>query len=183
MKQLLSGLGLAAALWSAPWAAAQDESPVLAGPKVAAPRAPDRPSLLERGVDGLVKPADPTAEQAAAALLTLDDSTKEAVDAAFGRRAKALDDFVLGNLDLLVKFGAAEGGGNKKDQLLLAYEVYRKLEHLWKDGPLEKQVKALLPEGQAAEYDRLLREYWKAYVADRRKIVKPDGQHPNIARV
>ncbi len=155
----------------------------LAGPKVLEPGEKPRPTLVERGIDGKVKLPDTTPEEAAAELLDLTKEQRKAVDAVIAQRSKKMEDFVMENLDLLTKFGQAEGSGDKKDQIKLLLEAAGKLEWVWQKGPFEKQVRAALPVDKQGDFDRLLTEFWGAVVADRRAVVKEDGTKPNKIEV
>ncbi len=146
----------------------------LAGPKVAAA---DRPTIIERGFDGLVKLAEPTPEQAALGLLTLSDSEKSATGAVLSKRAAILDDFLTNNIPLLTQFGNANG--DTKEQLALAYAAMIKLKPLTDLGPLQNQLHAALGPENAAKFDAIMKDYWAAYIKDRANVRKPDGKYPN----
>lgn len=155
--------------------AAQD-STILAGPKV---RVSSPASIVERGMDGLVKPAEPNPEVAALSLLDLSESERMSVDAALNRRARLLDAFLKNNLPLLTKLGVAGGTNNKLDQLSLAWEALQQLRPVTELGPLQRQISQHLSPDNASTFNRLLSEYWNAYVKDRRAIKKDDGTYPN----
>jgi hypothetical protein len=155
----------------------------LAGPAVVEGNEKPRATLVERGIDGRVKMLESTPEEAAVEKLDLSDEERKAVNAVFARRAAKLDAFVMDNIDLLTKFGQAEGTGDKGDQIKLLLEAAGKLEWMWKNGPLEKQVRAALPIERRGEFDRLLTEFWAAIVADRKSITKEDGTKPNKVEV
>jgi hypothetical protein len=169
--------------WMVTAAPAQD-SP-LAGPSVQEDRA--APTLVTRAFDGSVALPDSTLEEAAVALLGLDAmgadeataAAAEAVRAIFTRRAKALEDFVFDNLDLLVQLDAAGNTGNKLDQLHLLARGFRELKPLREAGPLADQVRRALPHEHALRFNALMSEYWNALVADRTWRAKPDGKYPS----
>ena len=148
----------------------------LAGPRiVAAPHT----TIIERGFDGLVKPAEPTPEEAVLDLLSLSDAERAATRAVLVDRARVLDAFITNNIPLLTQFGVAAGTGNKKDQAALAYAALLKLKPLTDAGPLQDQIAAALSSENAARFETILKDYWDAYVADRRRVRKPDGTFPN----
>lgn len=146
----------------------------LAGPKVEIPAG--RPTLVEATMDGSVRRAEPTPEQAALRLLDLEEETRRRVDEVLFRRGRLLDEFVAGNVDLLVKFGSASATGNRADQLALLVEAARKLRPVFEGGPLQAQIEAVLPEGERARFRALLEEYRDALVREHRR------DHPRAPR-
>lgn len=168
-------------------APAQPPAPPLAGPRIVedAPAA-DRPSLLARGFDGLVLVPEIPPEEAALRALGLDapDASPErraahdAILALLAERARALDDILADNLDLLVMLGVAEGTDDGLDKLMLGLKAYEVLAPLRAKGPLRAQVRALLPAGDQSAYDEALDEFWRAIVRDRRAQRKADGKRP-----
>lgn len=149
-------------------AIAPPEPQHLSGPTVSAPeRAPD--SLVERAMDGSVRRAEPTPEQAALRLLDLDPSSRARVDDIFIQRGRLLDEFVAGNLNLLVKLGTASASGDKADQLALLTEAAWKLRPVLEAGTLQAQVEAALPPEPRARFVALLDEYRDALVHERRR--------------
>ncbi len=150
-----------------------DDAP-LAGPRLATPA----PTIIERGFDGLVKPAQPTPEEAVLGLLTLSETEQAAVRRVLSARARIIDEFIAGNIPMLTQFGVAEGTGDKKEQLALAYAAMLKLKPLTDGGPLQDQVRGALGPENAEKFDRMLKDYWNAFVKDRRAIRKPDGTFP-----
>jgi hypothetical protein len=147
----------------------------LGGPKIDAPtQAP--PSLVSTDFNGSVRRLETTPEEAAVALLNLTGDAKQPIDALFARRGKAIEDFVTSNLDLLTKLDTAGKTNNKRDQLMLGLEAFQKLNAVWKDGTLFDQVKALLPEDQRAEFERLVTGYWNALVEEGKSIPGENGK-------
>lgn len=165
----------------APPAAVPPASPApLAGPKVgretrgetapaatadAPAAAARRPSLVILDFAGHVRRYDEPVEQAAAALLPLDDATRAKVQAIIDRRLATIDALITANLDLLVEAASAGGAGaaERFDLFVRGWEALRPLRDL---GPLRRSIRDALPPDAAAEYDRLLGEYWTAVVAE-----------------
>jgi len=136
----------------------------LSGPRVSTPA-----TLVERTMDGSVHRAEPTPEHAALRLLDLADDTRRGIDDALLRRARLLDEFVAGNLGLLVKFGAAAASGDRADQFALLLEAAHKLRPLLEPGPLQNQIEDLLPEPPRRQFRALLDEYRAALVREHRR--------------
>lgn len=143
-----------------------------------APRA-EKPTLVHRDFNGKVVRLERTPEEAAAALLALDDSVRERIERIMSSRARVLDEFVARNLDLLTKLGQATAAGDTKDTLLLLGEAFEKLRDLRTAGTLEQQFVAVLPAERAAEFKGLIREYFDALVEERQadpSQAETDGQ-------
>jgi hypothetical protein len=153
------------------------EQPALAGPAVREEEAAPR-SLVVTGFDGFVRRPEVPVEFAAAELLALDDGARAAVDAIAAERALLLDEFVSTNLNLLTEVETASNTGDGLEMLALGQRAWRELEPLRAKGPLSDRVRAALPEGQRAEYDRLLLEYWNAVIAEGKRSKKPNGRTP-----
>lgn len=137
--------------------------PPLSGPRVdAANETPARQTLVERDFDGEVRRVETTPEEAAVAILDLDDETRARVERVFRERMKLIDAFVAENLDLLTKFGTADATGNKLDQLSLGLQAFNKLKPLRERGPLQDEIESLLPEASRAKFRSLVNGYWKA---------------------
>ena len=159
-------------LWMGVAALAQ-EAP-LAGPRVEPAKA-ERATLVIRDIDGKVRRPETSPEEAAARLLELDGPTRARVDALFAERARALEEFIEKNLDLILRLVTAESAPGR-EKFALVVEAIGKTESLRKNGPLEAQVRGLLSEGERREFDRLLKEYWGAIAAEDRRQPKPKGR-------
>ncbi|MGH7132426.1 MAG: hypothetical protein ACREJO_10825 [Phycisphaerales bacterium] len=143
---------------------ALDAAP-LGGPKLTSPSTTDT-GLVRRSFEGKVERLDQPPELAALAKLTLDKPTREKLDAIVFKRARVIDDFVADNLPMLNDFQAASANQNKAAIFKLLGDASKKLDALWKDGPLEQQCRALLPMDQQAKFDKLVGHYWDAVVAE-----------------
>jgi len=154
----------------------------LAGPKLSEP-ASGRPSLLRFDFAGRVAPTDEPPEFEALKHLDLPPAALRAVEALKLQRSKFLDDFVSGNINLLIKFGSAGAAQNVPDLLMLTHEALGPLRPLVEAGPLAPRVRALLPTELADRYDAALREYWTAVIADGQRTLDKDGNTPPVVAV
>jgi hypothetical protein len=154
-----------------------ESRPALAGPTVREEEAAPR-TLVVIGFDGAVRRPEKPVEFAAADLLQLNEQTRAAVDAIAVERALLLDAFVSANLDLLTQVETASNTGDTMGLLALGQRAWVETEPLRAGGPLSERVRAALPEGQRAAYDRLLLEYWAAVIAEGKRKPKPDGRTP-----
>jgi len=172
-----SAFGQATAPYSRPTEVqktATEQPPALAGPKVAPPK--NSTGIVALDFNGEVRRPEMTPEEAALARLELDESIRTKVSRIINRRDAIIDDFVSGNLDLLTKFGAAAGGGDKLDQAALGLEAFQKLAPLREGGSLWEQVKAALPEEPAKKFDALMNEYWDAIVTEGKRTKNEQGK-------
>jgi hypothetical protein len=140
--------------------AAAAQSP-LAGPKVVEAGAAT-PTLVQRGYDGGVTRLDVSPEEAALALLNLDDGAKESTQRVLGERAAILDKIVLDNLDLLIELHTAGEAGDKATVVRIGLDLMRKSEPLRARGLLRDELAKAMPAGRRDEFLRLVNEYWRA---------------------
>lgn len=152
--------------------------PALAGPTAGEEEGAGRRTLVVTGFDGSVRRPDRPPEFAAADLLALDEPARAAVEAIAAERALLLDEFVSTNLELLTQIETAQSTGDGLGMLGLGQRAWAELEPLRSQGPLSERVRAVLPQARRAEYDRLLREYWGALIAEGRRTPKADGRTP-----
>lgn len=177
MKSTLMAIICSGPCWVSP-AFAQTGTTDPAKPVLGGPRIPDkagRATLVSYEFTGKVRRPETTPEEAAAALIDLDPAPRAILDAVLYRRAKMLDEFVADNLDLIVKLVTAGATGDKADQALLAGEALVKLAPLSALGTLRAQVDGVLPTEQRPEFERLLKEYFDAVVAERQRPASPSG--------
>lgn len=181
MRPLPLGVALAACL--ALPASGQDAP--LGGPP--ASESPGAESIIERAYDGSIKLPDGTIEEIALSRLGLTRAGASAEDAAaagrieaiLARRGRLLEDFVFENVALLTKLDTAGKTGDKKDQVRLLSEGFRKLKSVREMGAMSDRIREALPPDHAARFDALLRAWWDAIAADRMARVKEDGKHPS----
>lgn len=152
--------------------ATKDSSP-LAGPRVVEPARTN--PLVTMDFNGLIRRPETTPEESVLAAMPLDEQVRRAVKAVFDRRQAVLDEFVVKEVDLLTKFGAAAGTNDKLDQAALGVEAFHKLAPLREGGSLWEQVSAALPANQASEFNTRMNAYWDAIVAEGKKIKKAKG--------
>lgn len=175
-------VGLAAAAALAQTHKPPEESqPLLAGPSVNT--GDKRSTIVQQDFDGHVKLPEPSPEVAAIALLSLDDGTRKKVDEVLARRERTLTRFLGSNLLLLQQLDTAGKSGDKLGTALLAVKAAQELKPLTAAGPLQQQVARVLPPDQARRFDGLMREFWDAVVADRRRVKKPDGKLPGRVEI
>lgn len=157
-------------------AAAVGASPdPLGGPSASKPAL--APTLVLKSFDGKVVRPEMPAEEAALRQLGLSEEDLAPAKEILTRRAKILDDFVIGNIDLLTKLGTASATGDKLDQLSLALMGGYELRELWADGSLRAQIRKAIPAPRRAEYDRLLNEYDREIVKEKQASTPP-GEKP-----
>lgn len=149
-----------------------DPSP-LAGPRVVSP-AKTNP-LVTMDFNGLIRRPETTPEEAVVGAMTINEQARRAVKAVFDRRQAILDEFVVKEVDLLTKFGAAAGTNDKLDQAALGVEAFHKLAPLREGGSLWEQVMAALPAADASEFNTRMNAYWDAIVAEGKKLKKAKG--------
>lgn len=143
----------------------------LAGPIAAEPQRP--PTLVETGYDGRVLRLESTPEEAAVALLDVEEGVRERIADIFVERAEFLDRVVSEEIDRLTRLGTASETG---DGLTVATEVFallRRLHPLFSKGRLEDRIAAELPEREAAKFRALVREYWGAIIDEKLAMPAP----------
>lgn len=147
----------------------------LSGPVIPPPIAAR--TLVSKTFEGRVVRPETTPEEAAVKFLVLSEDESAKARAILSERAKILDDFVVGNIDLLTKFGTASATGDKWDQLTLGLEAAAKLRALWTEGSLRTRMRGAIPAARRAEYVTLLREYDDAVASEKARAI-PAGEKP-----
>ncbi len=163
-------------------AAAQDDSP-LGGPSVSIE--PAAPTLVERDLEGRLRPLDARAEVAALGLLGLTDAEREKVDALVLERAALVDRIVFDNLELLTQIQSAQAAmqGNERPrpddgQRDLFWKMIDTIAPLRAQEPLVDHYAAALPETARERYRALVSE-WNDAQADE---AAADPSRPQRAR-
>ncbi len=146
---------------------------LLKGPKVEAPQ--KSATLVSLDFDGKLRRPEGWSEAVALDLLELTDQERRGADVVILERRRILDEFVAGNIDLLTKFGNAQGATNKTEMLPLLVEAIAKLRPLREKGPMRDAVRAALPEARRGEFDRLLGEYDRAVIAEAKRSPEKKG--------
>jgi hypothetical protein len=145
-------------------AAAPKAPPPLQGPAVT--EAPAKPTLVERDFAGKLKRLETSPEEAALALLTLDEETRSKTQAVLAERTAILDKIVLDNLDLVIQIHNARQSGSRIDQLVLLGDFVKAMRPLNDRGTLADELLPVLPLAQGADFRALVREYNQAATAE-----------------
>jgi Spy/CpxP family protein refolding chaperone len=138
----------------------------LAGPKV--DKQSDQKTIIERSFDGNLVRLDTRPEQAAAALLTLTDDQRAAVNKLFEERSKEVSRVLYDNFDAFLAVQASRQAGGRRPDNKERDDVAMKTRQLRKAGialvepPLVEQVAKVLPDEQIPEFRRLVEEYMVA---------------------
>jgi hypothetical protein len=156
---------------------AQAQPDALRGPAVK--EREKKPTIVERDMAGRLKRPELPPEEAAIAPLNVSAESQNKLDEFFADRAATLDQIVLDNLELVVRFYNAKQAGDRRDQLSLLADLMRKLTPLNAKGKLADQVRALLPDDKAKLYDTVLAEYRAAAIADARTEARRRNESVN----
>ena len=105
--------------------------------------------------------------EAALELLDLDGTTAEAVGRVLTARAMLAEQLIIDNFDLVSQGEAVEASGSKLEKGVFFLRVLRALHPLIERGSLEDEIRAVLPEPVAADYDTQHDEYCHAVGAAR----------------
>lgn len=100
--------------------------------------------------------------EAALDLMSLDPDTAERVAAVIAERAHLAEQLVADNFELFIQAETIEAGGNGLEKGWFFVRVVKVLYPLIERGSLEDEIRPLLPEADAVEFDALLDEYWQA---------------------
>lgn len=152
----------------------------LSGPAVHG--AAQRVTLVVFDFTGHVRRPEVPVEQAAVALLRLDEETRAKIGAILDKRLAVLDSIIENNLDFLIALNGA-AGASKAQQVDLFMKGYNRLEPLRAQGTLRSAIRAVLPADARAEFERLLNEYWDAVVAEVQSQPGEDGKKPSRLQV
>lgn len=137
---------------------------VLAGPDIG--RA-DARSIVSRTFEGTLERLDVWPEEAAIELLDLSRESREKIDAILAERAAAIDKVVSENLDDLLKLANDGEGGRWFGALTHLRSFQKKIDARLEDTrPLVERFAEVLPTEQAEELERMVGEYWEAFVTD-----------------
>lgn len=170
MKRKLLLLSLLASL-----AAAQPDEPLLGGPAVE-DRPAERTTLVRWAYDGRLQRLDTTPETAAADLLELTPTQREAVDQILAQRMAAFDKAVIESLDLVVRFQSAQALKDYRAMSSLIAQFVARLGALAKDGPVAAQITAALPPQRARQFTELVAQYHRATLADEKRQAKREDR-------
>lgn len=134
----------------------------LAGPRVG--EAARAASLVERDLEGRLRPLDAPPEEAAIERLTLTPVERERADAVIASRTAALDRVVLDNIPLLLRLDGANKADDARGQREALRELGEKLKGLNAEGPYKDRLGATLEPANAKAFHAMLEEYWRALV-------------------
>ncbi|MBK7403212.1 MAG: hypothetical protein IPJ41_00920 [Phycisphaerales bacterium] len=151
----------------------------LAGPAV---DGSDPESLVAYEYGGGLHELDLPPAEAALELLQLDPDTSDRVAQVLTERAMLAEQLIIDNFDLVSQGDAIKASGNKIEQGVFFLSVIRVLNPLLERGPLEDEIRPLLPADQAAEFDRLLDAYWKAVGRSRADQARSRGEKLSVRK-
>ncbi|MEO0630251.1 MAG: hypothetical protein AAFY46_05940 [Planctomycetota bacterium] len=159
---------------------AQDEG-LLGGPTVTVER--DAPTLVERDLEGRLRPLETRAEVAAIGLLGLTDAEREAVDILILERAELVDGIVFDNLELLTQLQSARssmepgsGGRRTGEQRELFMKMMDMIAPLREREPLVDHYAAALPEESREHYRAIVAEWNEAQASESRGGMQGMGE-------
>ena len=169
-------LAVAAALMSAcpALALAQDvDPPLLSGPAVS--MTDEKPTLVKRDFSGTFQRLERHPAEAALDHVldrfSLDQPTREAIEAILAERRQVLDELVVDRLDLLIKLNS---GGSERDRAEAIRALREAMAPVTRKGQLGDRIRALLTADAAAEHKRLEHEYTQAAIEDRIELLKAE---------
>ncbi len=151
---------------------ATTETRALAGPGV---DAADPYTLVVYEYGGNLQELGLPPAEAALDLLVLDEETAERIAHMLNERSMLAEQLIIDNFDLISQGDSIESSDNKLEQGLFLVQVLQALYPLIERGPLEDEIRPLLPPMVAHEYDSLLNEYWRALGKSRVEEAKAKG--------
>lgn len=161
-------------------AAAPAPGGVLAGPSVAASPAEAKPTIIDRGFDGMLEPLDAEPETAAVFRLKLDDESLRAVEARDAARSKAFSDFVTAHYDQVLAAGSDLQAMRSMEPADRA-AAFGRIRKLFADmqpftarGTFIEECSDLLTAEQQTEARRMVTEWHTARKAELRREIFPD---------
>jgi hypothetical protein len=145
----------------------------LAGPRVASaePR-----TLVTHEYSGQLQELGLPPAEAALELLDLDAETAERVAALLAERALLAEQLLTDNFELFIQAETIEAGGSALEKGWFYARILKVLYPLIERGSLESEIRPLLPEMTAQEFDALLDEYWQAVGQARVNEAQAKGQ-------
>jgi hypothetical protein len=152
----------------------------LAGPSVAASPADVKPTIIDRGFDGMLEPLDAEPETAAVFRLKLDDESLRAVEARDAARSKAFSDFVTAHYDQVLAAGSDLQAMRSMEPADRA-AAFGRIRKLFADmqpftarGTFIEECSELLTAEQQTEARRMVTEWHAARKAELRREIFPD---------
>ena len=161
-------------------AAAPAPGGVLAGPSVAASPADVKPTIIDRGFDGMLETLDAEPETAAVFRLKLDDDSLRAIEARDAARSKAFSDFVTAHYDQVLAAGSDLQAMRSMEPADRA-AAFGRIRKLFADmqpftarGTFIEECSDLLTAEQQTEARRMVTEWHTARKAELRREIFPD---------
>lgn len=161
-------------------AAAPAPGGVLAGPSVAASPAEAKPTIIDRGFDGMLETLDAEPETAAVFRLKLDDDSLRAIEARDAARSKAFSDFVTAHYDQVLAAGSDLQAMRSMEPADRA-AAFGRIRKLFADmqpfnarGTFIEECSDLLTAEQQTEARRMVTEWHTARKAELRREIFPD---------
>jgi hypothetical protein len=160
-----------------PTAAPGSDADALRGPSVKTTDRPE-PTIVERDFDGRLK--RPAEGPALAALdrLGLDAPARAKVDEALQERNRIIDGLVRENLLDLAALANARASGDKAETKRLLGALLEKAKPVLARGSLADEIRRALPADTGAKYGRMVAEYRRAAMVERKSGPGEDGQTP-----
>lgn len=170
-------LGLSGLAWAEPPTGepVEAEQALLGGPAVEE-RPEGRATLVRWGYDGRLERLETTPEQAAVELLELTPMQRDAVDGVLARRMAVFDEVVIESLDLAVRFDSARALKDWGAMRALVFGIVGRLGQLIEGGPARVQIAEALPAEEAERFEALVDEYYRAMLADEKKLAEREGR-------
>lgn len=147
----------------------------LAGPRIAAEI---RTTLVARDIEGTLVSPDPNPGEAALRLISLDEGSRRAINAALNIRGQHLDHAVIINLPFIIVAQSGQAGGNKPLVLGAAAVALARSREFLALEDLESLIASQLPAPQRAHYRALLQDYWHQFALDAARARAAKAQDP-----
>ncbi|MEL6499408.1 MAG: hypothetical protein AAFZ67_00440 [Planctomycetota bacterium] len=161
---------------------------VLGGPSVEVEA--ETPTLVERDLEGQLRPLETRAEVAAIGLLGLTNDEREAVDLLILERAALADEIASDNRQLLNQLRSAASAASNEEGVRgrrggasreLMGQLREALAPMLRQEPLVDHFAAALPEASQEQYKAIVAEWYEASSAEARAGMN-DGMNDRPAR-
>ena len=149
-----------------------EKASALAGPGIPAT---DPHTLVVYEYGGTLQPLGLPPAEAALDLLDLDTETAERIARVLTERAMLAEQLIIDNFDLVSQGETIDSSENELEKGLFVFQVLQALYPLIERGPLEEEIRPLLPPMIAHEYNAILNEYWRALGKSRVEEAKAKG--------
>lgn len=150
-----------------------ETEPPLAGPMI---EPGDRDTLVVYEYGGQLQELGLPPAEAALEMLDLDEATAERVGRILTDRAMLAERLIIENFELVSQGEAVESSGTRLEKGVFFLRVVNALRPLIARGPLEDEIRAVLPDAAAGRYDALLGEYWQAVGKSRVAAARAKGE-------